>query len=440
VVCAALFVACRPPGAHSAALPETPEACRARRDDLGRVVSSLPVQSVALPTRVELPVSILGAVPGDGPLVEISPTEIAMNGQIANDAALRDRVARFRSWLGASSASSVLYVAVAGETDVQTLRAVVTAVPDTTELRLLVRSPPPVQGAAKEVSETARELTSRLLTERDPAARSRIEQEGFSELSHCDALTDAAARTTTGDPASRWQALKPAIVQALPSCDCGALDTAGLRLFVGAERRAGAGSLAWLPLEFIRDERCDAAMPLRSIKKLIAQIESFDAEFSGAITDDAMKFGDVVVNDRLRVYFCDALPGETLAAEERARATLFVKAENGCQPWTFVPLAPGSPFGDFRRAAATNTPPLIFHYRQAAEEIRIFGPVDPASPSFATDDREFPCDETFRITAVDAGSIGLEKGHWFYSEATCSKSTEPAFGGSGCVATRASSD
>jgi len=401
-------------------------------------VGSLSEQSVALPTRVELPSSILGAVPGDGPLVEISPTEIAMSGQIANDATLRDRVARFRSWLGAAPATSVLYVAAAAETDVQTVRAVVTAVPDTTELRLLVRSPPPVQGAAREVSETARELTSRLLTERDPAARARVEQQGFSELSRCDALAHAVAQTTTVDPASRWKALKPAIVQALPSCDCGALDTAGLRLFVGAERRAGAGSLAWLPLEFIRDERCDAAMPLRSIKKLITQIESFDAEFSGVITDDAMKFGDVVVNDRLRVYFCDALPGETLAAEERARATLFVKAENGCQAWTFVPLAPGSPFGDFRRPAAAGTPPLTFHYRQAAEEIRIFGPVDPSSPSFATDDREFPCDETFRITTVDQTAIGLEKGHWFYSEADCTHSSEPAFGGSGCVATRAS--
>ena len=80
--------------------------------------------------------------------------------------------------------------------------------------------------------------------------------------------------------------------------------------------------------------------------------------------------------------------------------------------------------------------PLAFHYWQATEEIRVFGPVDPASPTKPTDSRTWPCDETFHLTGVDASSIQLDGGRWFFTEAVCLR-TRDEIHGAGCFGARA---
>jgi hypothetical protein len=74
----------------------------------------------------------------------------------------------------------------------------------------------------------------------------------------------------------------------------------------------------------MRDERCGATMPLRSVQRLLEQVEAFDADYAGRYKDDALRFETVVTNDRLLVQFCDALPGETLAALQKAGRALGV--------------------------------------------------------------------------------------------------------------------
>jgi hypothetical protein len=162
-------------------------------------------------------------------------------------------------------------------------------------------------------------------------------------------------------------------------------------------------------------------MPLRSMRKLIKQVEQFDAEFAGSWQKDALAFGDVVTDARLLVYFCSALPGETLAQKERDRATLYLRAPGSttCEAWKFEPLAPGAPMGTWRRATAPSRPAAAFHYWQAAEEIRVFGPVDAASPSKPTDQRDWACEQTHRLTGIDDHYIQLDSGRWYFDDAAC---------------------
>jgi hypothetical protein len=335
----------------------------------------------------------------------------------------------------ASPAGPVLYVAAGPDLDVQTLRAFLVHVPDFVELRLLVRTPPAKEVRDRGATAAARQLASKILLESNPGARKRLADEGYGVFADCGAFTTAATSVSETDPKKRWPALRSAIEGALPACDCKSLDTASLRLLVSAEQRAGAASLGWVPLSFLRDERCDATMPLRAIKKLVRQIEAFDEEFSAGVDRDALRFGDVVENDRLRVYFCDSLPGEELAAKARTHATLYFRApgSEACQAWAFDPLALGTPMGTMRRAGQS---PLAFHYWQAAEELRVFGPVDPASPSKPTDSRSWACDETLHLTGVDSNSIQLDAGRWFYGEAACQRTREEPRT-AGCFSSRA---
>jgi hypothetical protein len=104
-------------------------------------------------------------------------------------------------------------------------------------------------------------------------------------------------------------------------------------------------------------------MPLRSLARLLEQIEEFDAEFAGRYGDDAIRFETVVTNDRLLVQFCDALPGETLAALEKSRRTVWMRLASGaCEGFTFEPLSPGAPMGTLRRTQPASAAPLAFHY------------------------------------------------------------------------------
>lgn len=454
IVCIALLGApgCQRRPAASVSATETRQSCEERRTAFASYVASLSDRPVVSPTRVELTASTLGRVPGAGAVVELSPDQMVVDGTAATERDLGARVAKFARWVASTYSSGddrtgfrgaaraapgrVLYVAAAPDLDVQTLRAFLVEVPDFVELRLLVRTPA-VKGAPdlEAATAAARDLSSRILLEADPGERKRLADRGYATFSDCEAFTSATSGIRDVDPRTRWPTLRAALVNAVPACDCKTLDTASLQLVVGAEQRAGAASLGWVPLSFLRDERCDATMPLRAVKKLVHQLEEFDEEFSAGVDRDALRFGDVLENDRLRVYFCDALPGETLAAKARGHATLFFRAPgaDACEGWSFEPLALGTPMGTLRRIGSRS---LAFHYWHAAEEIRVFGPVDPAAPSKPTDSRKWPCDETLRLTGVDASSIETDAGRFFYDEAACSR-THDELHGAGCFAARA---
>jgi hypothetical protein len=176
-------------------------------------------------------------------------------------------------------------------------------------------------------------------------------------------------------------------------------------------------------------------MPLRSIGKLVQQMERFDHEFAGRFGKDAVEFDDVFSNERLLEYFCNALPGETLAAQQRKRATVYLRRGGTvCEGWRFEPLAPGAPMGTWRRVSGGTSDPLSVHYWQAAEEIRLFGPVsEPGSKP--TDEREWACQEKLRLIGVEARSVELEGGRWFFDEEACRLAPAPPLRSTGCFTT-----
>ncbi len=401
-------------------------ACVPHQQDLANFLNALPASALASVSRVELPISTIGELPGSGPVLEISEdgawldgTPLAGRGAPERALALQARLAPEPS--GALGKAPALYVAAAGSVDVQTLRTYLSGIAAGSVLRLLVRMPAAPSTQATTDNDRAREWSQKLLAERDPRERERIAEQAYSEFSRCEGVTNAVLGVR-GLPASeRWPKLRSSLANALPSCRCDQLSPALQALFI-AEQRAGTGTLAALPLAFLRDERCGASMPLRSLNKLLAQMEHFDAEFAGGFQRDALEFEKVLTNERLLNYFCNALPGETLAALARAKATLYwrVPGSESCEGWRFEPLSPGAPMGTWRRIpqAGAAQAPLAFHYWQAAEEVRIFGPLTSAA-SKPTDEHGWPCDVTLRLEAVDADFIALEHGRWFFNATAC---------------------
>jgi hypothetical protein len=413
-------------------------------------VGRLPPRSVPVPSEVSVPEAGLGRPIGEGKVLEIAGDRVALDGVALEGASTAEKRAKLRESTsalapagdaatpvaGSGAPRPALYVAVAPATTVSELRSWLAEVPPSVELRLLLRARP---SHGTKATQRANELSAKILVERDPEVRKRVAAEGYREFAACDAVVSAVDSVGGADARSRWPALREALAGSLPRCACGDLDTASLASLIGAEQRAGAATLAYLPLDYVRDERCEATMALRSMAKLVGQIEEFDEQFAGKIEGGAMRFDDVISDDRLRVYFCDALPGETLAAKERARATLYFRPAAGaaCEAFQFEPLAPGSPLGTVRRATASR-PALAFHYAQVAEELRVYGPLDPATPSLPTDERAYPCDETLKLVSIDPDSIGLESGRWFFTAASCEKSTADADRAGGCFAARVS--
>jgi hypothetical protein len=388
----------------------------------------------------DLPSSTLGALPGPGPVLELAENGAAIDGTPLPGATHAERASHLAEWLTSTSgatpaeaapspsaapgaARAAFYVAAFADADVQTVRTYVTKLPPTLDVRLLVRLPKPPGATARGGEPAADDPATRVLLEQDPELRRKIAEQGYAELARCPAVSSAVASVRGLGPRERWPALKSALRAALPQCDCSAVDTVRLQALVAAERQGGAGAIGFVPISFLHDERCGASMPLRSMRKLITQVEQFDAEFAGSWQKDALAFGDVVTDARLLVYFCSALPGETLAQKERERATLYLRTpgSTACEAWKFEPLAPGAPMGTWRRAAAPSHPAAAFHYWQAAEEIRVFGPVDAATPSKPTDQRDWACEQTHRLTGIDDHFIQLDSGRWYFDDAACRK-------------------
>jgi hypothetical protein len=415
--------ACRERSGRSADAPRSPEACEREKAELTQLLETLP-KGTLMTELGALPESTVGAPPKDGPVLEVSEQTLRFDGRPIAGADLAQELG--------SVAVRTVYVAAVPDTTIARIRAVVGALPRTTELSLLVRRrgeksvAPRVPGASERTSA----IIESVLSERDVRVRREKLREGYAELSTCGALAEAVARADQAPERGRWPLLRDGALAALPSCSCDSLSSASLRALFAADRRAGTVSLAAVPLSFVRDERCNASMPLRSVTRLLEQIEKFDEEYAGKWQDDTLRFEQVITNDRLLVNFCDALPGETLAALGRAKRSIYIKTPDreGCDAWSFEPLAPGAPMGTVRRGTGASA----FHYWQAAEEISLFGPLSPGTPSKPTDERDWPCKTTYKLTGIDADAIALEAGRWFFTEAAC-RAAPPNTAVGGCV-------
>lgn len=399
---------------------DTPAACEARKQSLLSLVAALPERSLGTDFHVELPASTLGTLPGAGPVLEVSESSQALDGEALDRAAWASRAKLL-------PAASTLYVAAAPDVTIDALRAALVPVPRNVALKLLVRvRSPAALPADAGTPERARAIATQVLTEDDPAVRRRVAEQGYAEFSRCPTLAGAVASAARAKPNGRWPALHAALGAALPACPCDSFSAGALRALVTAEQRAGTATLGALPLDFIRDQRCEASMGLRSVQRLLGQMERFDEDYAGKITDDAVRFEQVITSDRLLVEFCDALPGETLAALERKRATIYwrIPGSSECEGWTFAPLAPGAPMGTWRRAAHGSIPAAAFHYWQAAEEISVYGPVATDPPSKPTDQRDWACKTNYKLLGIDGDSIQLENGRWFFDDASCRSASE----------------
>jgi len=428
--------ACRAPDRAPRVAGEPAPVCEERKQAFVSFLARLPERSVGAPSRIDLPESSLGAVPGTAPVLELTQSHASIEGQALAGGTVAERARAFAAWLSQHPLGdgASLYVAAARDTDVRTLREYLRSVPDAVELRLLVGTVAAPK-APKDAATPEGDYAARVLSERNPEARRAIAEAGYAELSGCPELERAVLSVSNLEPRTRWPALRAALTDAAPRCACSELDTRRLEPLIAAEQRAGASSLGLVPAGFLRDERCGASMPLRSVGKLVQQMERFDREFAGEFREGAVEFNDVLANERLLNFFCGALPGETLAARARDRATVYFKrSAGGCEGWRFEPLSPGAPMGTLRRVSGPDPSALSVHYWQGAEELRLFGPAPDAS-SKPTDSRQWTCDQNAKLESVDARSVGFETGRWYFDETACQKAspTEPPL--PGCFST-----
>lgn len=434
-----LGTACRTGAANSAEGP----TCEERKAALVDVLKKLPHETLAAPISVTLPASTLRGVFGKGSILQLSEASIILDGKSVAGNSRTEQLAELGARLaalpktqekGSKSALPRLYIAAARDLDVRTLHETLRVVPTTFELRLLFAVPPvPIDAEPDD-----HELPARVLAERDMKTRHALARQGYEEYSDCEFVDKAAASVVGLNDSERWPRLQQAMLGAVPRCECDDLDADGLRLLLAAEQRAGTVALASVPMAFLRDQRCTASMPLRSMQQVLDDIDEFDAEFSGDWQNEELHFEDVVTNDRLLNSLCVAMPGDTLASLQRERATLYLRAPgaSSCQAWQLEPIARGAPMGTWRRVEP-NLPPLAMHYRQAAEEVRLFGPATSAE-SRATDEGPWPCDQDFHLVDQDSSSVSLEKGGaWFYDRASCEQSPANKAHFDGCVAAMA---
>lgn len=414
-------------------------ACSQHQQDLLAALARLPDRALTSPSHVELPEATIGEVPSQAPLLEIDESSARFEGLpvAGNSPAERAvNVAQAVRELAEKAAPRDLNVAAPRATDIQTLRLYLHRIPTKFRIRLLVRMPsgaplPANSGADSE----AKRLAAEILAQRDPAIRARLSRDAFAQFSRCAGVSQALADADSVRSEQRWPTLRKGLERALPECRCSDLIAESLQSIVVAEQRAGSATLAALPIGFVRDERCGASMPLRSVGKLLEQMERFDQEFSGGWQRDALAFEKVLTEERLLNTFCNALPGETLAQLSKSRATIYWKTSGGeaCEAFQFEPLSPGAPMGTLRDVTSRGSVMRAFHFWQGAEELRVFGPLQPGAASKPTDEREWPCDQNLKLTAVSGESLDFERGRWFFSEAACK--TAPASAAmEGCLA------
>ncbi|HEX2730949.1 MAG TPA: hypothetical protein VHM70_05065 [Polyangiaceae bacterium] len=438
-------------GCKGGAEVATGPSCEQRQAALLDVLKKLPHESLAAPVQVTLAASTLRGAFGKGSILQLSDRSIILDGQSIEGgntaeqletlgARLKQLQTEQSSVAGAPGAKSSakesdkaaplrLYIAAARDLDVTTLHGYLKAVPRQFELRLLFAVPP--VSIAAEPDE--HELPAKVLAERDMKTRHALARQGYADYSECKAVADAAASVEGLNDHERWPRLQDAMLRAIPQCECDDLDADGLRLLLAAEQRAGTVALASIPMDFLRDQRCTAAMPLRSVQQILDDVDEFDAEFSGDWKNDELHFDDVVTDDRLLNTLCGAMPGDTLASLQRESATLYwrVPGQATCQAWRIESLSRGAPLGTWTKQTDGGQS-LAFHFRQAGEEIRLFGPT--TEKSRATDDGPWPCDQELHMVDQDEHSIWLEHGgRWYFDQAACESAPASSAVIGGCI-------
>ncbi len=399
------------------------------------VLAQLPEEGLAAPIEVSLPSSTLSGTFGKGTIVELSPSRLAVDGNEITAKDKREQLTELRRLIADVDQQQPVYIAAAWDLDVATLHAYLEAIPEQYELKLLFSVPPAPTPKDDAVAETASDLASAVLAERDVSKRHALADAGYESLAQCTAVGQALPSLKGLSVRERWPRVRALMQEKLPSCQCEELDADALRHLLVAEQRAGTFSLGSIPASFLRDRRCSAAMPMDSMQQVLDEIDAFDAEFAGDWKEDALVFDKVVTDDRLLVYMCVALPDETLAYVQETGAELFwrVPGSDVCQAWRFEQLAHGAPMGTWRRADP-GAQPLAVHYRQGGSEIRLFGPVR-GPESNPTDPGPWPCNEDMKLTAVSERGFELEKnGRWYFDRATCESAPASEARLSGCVA------
>lgn len=406
-------------------------SCEEGKAKLIEVLEQLPSEQVSTPTQVDLPTSAFAGAYRSGILIELAEPELRLNGVEIIGENREERVAGLRQalanvlpndWSNSSPNSSPngadtpLSLGVRHDTDMRTLHDYLRGVPAGLPIRLLFNTPP-LQGDQSDPLSGELELPDQVLAELDPAKRLTLLRQGYAEYSTCPGVDAAAASVADQSAAERWPSLRPALLAALPACPCEQLQAGPLRRLLAAEQRAGSLGVGSVTAAFLRDWRCRASMPLASVQQLLDDIEEFDSEFSGDWQEDALVFDQVVTDERLLVYMCQAMPGDVAASLQRSGVSLYWKLPgpgSSCQAWRFEQLARGAPMGSLRMQEG----PVRFHYRQAGNDVRLFGPVH--DESLPTEQRLWPCDHNLHLDSVDHQSISLSNGgQWFFSEEAC---------------------
>ncbi len=429
----ALALSCgSPPSPTAPAFPTTPRQCDEGKQRLLRVLRLLPAEGRHVEVQASLPIAPLDGVVGAGGLLEIDGERLRLDGSPLDGASKAQRLeALRRALVDRPPEAGRLYVAAERSLYVNQLRAVLESVPAGVEPRLVFSSPLPAQ---VEQEDWTRDIRLAKTAE----DRKVIAEEAYRAHAKCPAIHAAVAAAADVLPARRWSVLRVALREAIERCDCADLDARGLEQLLIAEQRAGAATLGSIPIAFARDARCGASIPLQSMQWLVDEVTAFDEEFSGAAEGQEVQFETVIDNDRLLNYLCQALPGETVAAVQRARGQLYFRphAEGApaapCQAWGFRPLTPISAMGNWTGATAEGG--VRMHYWLGAEEIRVYGPAPDAS-SKATDAREWACAQELGFVGIDQHSVHLEDGsRWYFDEASCEAETDPATAVRGCIA------
>lgn len=430
-------LACRP-NVEAAGVPSAAQ-CQANRTNLIELLESLREKGLALRGRTDLPVASLGGVIGAGHVVDVAADSVLLDGRAVEGQNPTERLQELGKRLTEAAQAAqqpsgaprpLLYLAAPGGMDVRTLRGYLGSIPRSYDVYLVFQAPVP-EGSAEQPGAS---VSERLLSEMDLPTRHALAREAYLQHARCAPVQAALEGVPAGDPVERWPALRAALLGALPQCDCKDIDSEPLRELLLAEQRAGAAAVGAVPVDFMRDERCGASFGFSPVQKVMQEIQAFDEEFAGRYGHESIDFAQVVTNERLLTYLCPALPGETLAALQRLRHTFYWKIQGveACQGWQFEPAAPGSPMGTWRRQLGDAGPPLAIHYWQGAEEIRLYGPL-PSAESKPTDERVWACEQDFRMRGIDASSIELEHGRWFFDRETCQKADDKA-AFPGCIA------
>lgn len=411
------LAACSETGARYATGP----SCEERQQQLVSVLQSLPDETLTTQLNVPLPSATLTGSFGKGPVIELMEATVSFNGQAVTGNTQADRLTALAAAVPPPpSPAAPLYVAAPPQLDMRTLQAYLGVLPDGYDVRLAFarQTPAPEQTTEDDRSSVYAE---KLLVERDPVARRRIASEGYATYASCEPVNAAAAAHQSASESTRWASLKRAMLDAVPRCACSDIDPDGLRQLLVAEQRAGNVALGSMPAGFLKDIRCSASMPLRTVQQVIQDVEKFEAEFSGTWDETGVRFDEVVTNERLLNYLCTAMPGEVFEYVSAHFATVYVRHAKApqCQAYRLEPVARGAVFGSLRPLATTAETPHSFHYRLGGNDLRVYGPT-PSSQSRPTDDGPWTCNKDLKLTSVDSRGLDIEGGGRIYlSEEAC---------------------